>query len=461
MMTHSHVRALFAALAALAAASASAEIRMQVSAATSPVYSRPSADAERLGQVSSGEILFVIRTENGWAAVSPPDRFGLWLNRDFIEGNRVLARTIQVRAGPGIQHDVVGTLRRGDAVMPRSEEGDWRQIAPPSSAALWVRQADLSEVKAHTEPIREVAPVPKPAPADKPGPPTAVPEPPPPPKPVPRPEPEPSPPSQTAVGPPTPAPVPKPVQVATVLPERASEEKVIPTPKITPSAPQSSESAFAKAPADKSKPVPRPVPEPDSKPKPVPAVKPATAGKPASPALKPATAIPAEAKSAPEPRPEAAATSPAHKPALNSKPAPVRRAPAGTSPRKAFLAPASTVKTQRSREVAVEVDDALVEDLNIDYSIPRQGQAVQVEGELRSAPFLSASPSRYRLLAYDGRVLEMVCHVHGDSARLRQYIGKGVSIRGSEYWVEESDMPVVVVGQIMPLATVANEPVMF
>ena len=70
--------------------------------------------------------------------------------------------------------------------------------------------------------------------------------------------------------------------------------------------------------------------------------------------------------------------------------------------------------------------------------------------------------SRYRLLAYDKDVLEMVCHVHGDSSVLRQYIGKNVSIRGREYWVENSDMPVVVVGQIVPLAPAdVDEPVMF
>ncbi len=57
----------------------------------------------------------------------------------------------------------------------------------------------------------------------------------------------------------------------------------------------------------------------------------------------------------------------------------------------------------------------------------------------------------------------MVCHLHGDSTVLRQYVGKGVSIRGREYWVESSDMPVVVVGEIAPLApsAAASEPVLF
>lgn len=96
--------------------------------------------------------------------------------------------------------------------------------------------------------------------------------------------------------------------------------------------------------------------------------------------------------------------------------------------------------------------------------LPNQGKTVQVEGELRNAPFMAGSPSRYRLQARDENgVLEMVCHVHGHSAQLRPFIGKTIAIRGREYWVEDSDMPVVVVGQIAPLGPVADEdePVMF
>ena len=36
--------------------------------------------------------------EGDWAAVSPPDRLDVWLNKDFVEGNRVIAKnTIEER----------------------------------------------------------------------------------------------------------------------------------------------------------------------------------------------------------------------------------------------------------------------------------------------------------------------------------------------------------------------------
>jgi hypothetical protein len=172
------------------------------------------------------------------------------------------------------------------------------------------------------------------------------------------------------------------------------------------------------------------------------------------PVLRPATALPA------------ATTTPAvalPSPAVAARPGTQtpRRVARPHRPDATVPAPAATVSAQRSPDVDIAVDPDLVDDLDL-IEAPNQGRPVQVEGELRAAPFLAASPSRYRLLAYDDQVLTMVCHIHGRSAELRRYIGKKISIRGREFWVELSDMPVVVVGQIVPLAPdPVDEPVLF
>ena len=439
------------ALLALAPLFANAETRMQVAVGSTPVYSQPSASAQQVGQVSSGDILFVAHVDGDWAAISPPENFNLWLNKDFIEGNRVVAKSIQVRSGPGVQFDVVGTLTRGAPVMPRGEEGDWCKIAPPSSTTLWVQQKDLSEVRTRTSPIQEVSAVPEP------------------PKPIPAPQPiaaappavtEPAPEGIVPPAQPETQPSPAPQVVAQSVP-------VPPAPvKITPSNPT------APAPA----PVPIPAPQPVSAPsvatlpavvapqpisphvvQPQPAVQPKPVATPRSvaqptPTLRPATSLPS---SAPQPTATAAGARPAP---------PIRRSPAmPANVTQAVPAPASTVVAQKPKYVGVNVDQTLVDELDL-ADLPNQGKPVQVEGELRNAPFMAASPTRYRLQGEDeDGNLEMICHIHGDSAQLRGYIGKGISIRGREYWVEGSDMPVVVVGQIVPLAPVADEdePVMF
>ena len=477
--------AVWVALLALATSSATADTRMQVTAASAPVRTQPSSSAPQVGKATAGEILFVSRVEGDWAAVSPPDRLDVWLNKDFIEGNRVIAKSIQIRSGPGVQHDIVGTLERGAPVMPRGEEGDWCKIAPPSSVTLWVAKSDLSEITARTTPIREVAVAPKPAP---PPPEASVPAPAPAPKSESRPEPAPEAPApsyEIAQAPAVPAPIiPPSAPVVAPQPPPAPPAPVV---KVAPSNPKEAEAQAARS----SAPAPTPAPAP-AEPRTTPAAPMAASAAPARPVTETVRIPPAPAPlSAPAPqiapppppaaptlRPATAIPGPAGRPAATNRPAPASR-PAATPMAKpgavpasrpaakpapaaqTVPAPAAAVVAQKSKNVDVTVDQALVDDLDLDDSLPNQGKSVQVEGELRNAPFMAASPSRYRLVDQDeDGVLEMVCHVHGDPDTLRDYIGKGVSIRGREYWVEESDMPVVVVGKIVPLAP-ADEPVMY
>ena len=442
-----HAGAALALLAALAA-DAPAETRMQVSAGSTSIRTQPAADAPAVGRATAGEVLFVERVEGDWAAVSPPDRIDLWLNKDFIEGNRVVAKSIQLRSGPGVQHPVVGVLERGAPVMPRGEDGDWCRVAAPSSAILWVKKSDLAEVRTRSEPIQQVAAVPEPA---KPAPPPPAPTPPPAPKPEPIAQPV-----EVAVAAPAPVPAPAPAPAQAPAPGPQSPPRVAPsrpqadlppTPKPA-SAPEPAPFAPTAAPA---RPVAPPVqvaarppaatpPSPVAAPPPAPAAttRPAAAPRPpAAPVLRPATALPAQPQPAPAGRP-AAQVAPAPPPA-----------PAAAQP--------------KPRRIEVEVDSDLVDDLDLE-DLPNQGKTVQVEGELRNAPFMAGSPSRYRLQARDENgVLEMICHVHGHADQLRPFVGKTIAIRGREYWVEDSDMPVVVVGQIKSLAPVADEdePVMF
>lgn len=464
------------ALIATAATSARAETRMQVAAGSTPIYAQASASGQQVGNATSGEILFVARVEGDWAAISPPDRLDLWLNKDFIEGNRVIAKSIQIRSGPGVEYGVVGMLERGAPVMPRGESGDWCKIAPPSSATLWVKKSDLSEIQPRTAPIQEVATVPEPPkPAPEP-----VPAPPPPPQHHPQPaaaavpahEPPASHPPATVVAtPPISAPAPAslprpPPRVAPSNPNQpalpaaprpapvASAAVSPPTPVVTVAAPARPVAMSVPAPAPAPAPVAAPVPPPQqpraaAAPAPGRRTAPPPTAIPAASTLRPATALPSQVRRPAATNASARASAPAKAPAISAP--------------KAAPAPTPAAAPPKPKKLEVQVDQTYVDDLNLE-DLPNQGKSVQVEGELRNAPFMAGSPSRYRLQARDeDGVLEMVCHVHGDSEILRDYVGKGVSIRGREYWVEESDMPVVVVGQIAPLAADddEDEPVMF
>ena len=382
---------------------------MQVRTTDAKVYSRPDAASAELGTVPSGHIVFVTRTENGWAGISPPDNVGVWINRDFVEGSRVIAKSIQVRSGPGLEHDIVGTLQRGAPVMELASEGDWCKISPPSSMTVWVREDRLQEIAAKTEPIREVAlPPPEPAPVPAPAP-EPVPAPAPVAKPTPSPAPAPAPSPQPQ--PPVPAPKPRePVKVSPSTPQPTKPvQQPVPAPKPHPVTPPPRPVVHAPAPVAPYRPVAKtPVPYPQ----------------PVAPS---------------QPRPAAA-------------PAPVQPSRPATLP---ALAPAPVGAPFAIHDVdampSYPVDQALVDDLNLRDDAPYQGHPRRVTGQLRNAPLAKATPSRYRLLVRKGDTVFTLCYVHGDADQLRPFTGKNVVIQGREYWVDEdAKVPVVVVGGIAP-----------
>jgi len=375
----------------LAAGMASAQTRMQVTAST-PIRARAEVSAPELGTANPGEIVFVMSTSGTFSAIEPPERVGLWVNRDFVEGNRVIAKSVQLRTGPGLEHDVAGSLSRGAAIMKISEQGEWLQISPPSSSQVYVLSSMLKAVPVATEPIGEVETVADVVPVA----PTVAPTPA-----APVYEEAPVAPVVAATPPPPPPP---PAQAA------------VPTPKISPSVPGV-----------------EPVKKPIELPAPIPPEK-------------------IVATSKPMPAAPAAAPQPVARPAAPARP--IRPAVGGTAPTQPVSVPGAVLRPNPPARPAAAaplpaVDEALVRQLSLDPASRVQGKRVRVSGELRQDPFRSKSPSRFRLLSREGGSLEVLCDVHGDSAVLRPFVGKQVTLRGQAYRIEDSDIPVVVIGQVL------------
>lgn len=108
--------------------------------------------AEVVGQVADGEILEARLIGDAWVEVAPPDSVDLWVHKDFVQGGKVVATELKVRAGPGINYRVVANLPRGAEVKVRGEFTDWLKIAPPPGASLWVSRSYVEPVGAATPP---------------------------------------------------------------------------------------------------------------------------------------------------------------------------------------------------------------------------------------------------------------------------------------------------------------------
>src|SRR5437867_5757924 len=117
-----------------------------------------------------------------WARIRYPTNAHVWVYSVFIDpaDKTVIAKRLNLRAGPSENYSVVGRLEHGTVVKELGAKGDWLEIEPPPDAAAFVA-ADLLEKK-------PVAPVPVETPAVPPAvapPVTLTPTPPPQPKPSP------------------------------------------------------------------------------------------------------------------------------------------------------------------------------------------------------------------------------------------------------------------------------------
>jgi len=132
---------------------------------------------EVIGKLTKGDVVTILVQENlhkhevgepaQWANISLPASIKVWLNTKFIDAsnNTVLPKKLNLRAGPGENYSVLGTIERGVVVNPISTKGDWTQIDPPASAgafvaAIYLKQAASGTLVANPAPSTEATPTP-------------------------------------------------------------------------------------------------------------------------------------------------------------------------------------------------------------------------------------------------------------------------------------------------------------
>jgi SH3-like domain-containing protein len=154
-------------LLALARADAIEPVTAKVVGDRVNLRARPDRNAEVVGQVAGSDVLAVKSIQDEWVEVVPPVSVELWVHQDFIQDGKSAVDKLNVRAGPGINYNVVGTLAKGEAVTSKGTFNDWIRIAPMPSASLWVSK-ELVELVLPVRKTVAPAPVAKPPPQPKP-----------------------------------------------------------------------------------------------------------------------------------------------------------------------------------------------------------------------------------------------------------------------------------------------------
>jgi uncharacterized protein YgiM (DUF1202 family) len=106
-----------------------------------------------------------------WAKIALPASTKTWLNTKFVDATTktVLPKKLNLRAGPGENYSVLGTIERGTPVNEITTKGGWMQIEPPTNAyafvaAMYLKQEASGNLATNLAPSTETAPMPAPTP---------------------------------------------------------------------------------------------------------------------------------------------------------------------------------------------------------------------------------------------------------------------------------------------------------
>ncbi len=131
---------------------------------------------EVIEKLTKGDIVTVISQSNltkhavgepaQWAKIALPGSTKIWLNSSFVNplSKKVVVKKLNLRAGPGENYSVLGTIERGTVVSDIKKMGAWMQIEPPASAyayvaAMYLKQEASGTVSTNPVPSMETEPV--------------------------------------------------------------------------------------------------------------------------------------------------------------------------------------------------------------------------------------------------------------------------------------------------------------
>ena len=101
--------------------------------------SRPGTKYEVVGQLKKGDAVKVVEEKEGWLKIVAPASTEAWISSKFVENGTITGDRINVRAGPSVAYNNFGKLNKGDKVeVVEIKNKVWAKIKGSSKLHVWV-----------------------------------------------------------------------------------------------------------------------------------------------------------------------------------------------------------------------------------------------------------------------------------------------------------------------------------
>ena len=133
---------------------------------------------EVLCKLKKGDPVKLIGKRYNWYKIELPSKAYVYIKDDYVDlshekGEKigeVNAVRVNLRAGPGTKHSILGQVSKPESLRVISrEEGGWYKIEPPQGASGWVHSSQIALSFVEKDEIKEVEQIDKIEKKEKPG----------------------------------------------------------------------------------------------------------------------------------------------------------------------------------------------------------------------------------------------------------------------------------------------------
>ncbi|MDD5644295.1 MAG: SH3 domain-containing protein [bacterium] len=95
-------------------------------------------DYDVICQLNRGDIVKVSKVAGEWIEIYPNEKIFGWVKSSYLDGNKVTAEKLNVRAGAGKNYSLICQLKKGETVSILGELGSWKKIILPDYARVYI-----------------------------------------------------------------------------------------------------------------------------------------------------------------------------------------------------------------------------------------------------------------------------------------------------------------------------------
>lgn len=100
----------------------------------------PSVENDKIGSLDRGMVVEILESNNGWNKVKLSDGNEGWVSGDYTakEKATVTATELNVRKGPSTENDKIGSLANGTVLEVLEHENDWYKVKLDDNKEGWI-----------------------------------------------------------------------------------------------------------------------------------------------------------------------------------------------------------------------------------------------------------------------------------------------------------------------------------